>query len=400
LGGAVLALLAGPLLVMYSLVDNFAVFGVTGVAALFAACRAAASPRPGRWLVASGALVGVATLARIDGLLLAVAPAVAWALRARELGVARAVGIGLGTAGICLLVLSPWIVRDVAVFGSPLPSTGGHTLWITSYNDQFSIGHEISFGRYFSVLGPSGVIGSKAGALIDLVGRTAVLCGGIFVIFFLAGLWFERRNRTLQPFIAYWLAMLGVMTVAFTFHAPQGAFYHSAPAWLPFALPMSVANLPPTCAALSRWWRFLGRAAAQRFLLVVGLVGAVALSLVGSVVLLTQWDASHRQDLAAASFLHSKPGAVVMSDDPASLWLVSGNPAIPIPFDPYPVVEQAARAYGVQYLVVNIRPGEAVDPLGLWAGGNAVDAQGNRATWLPTTPVFEAPNVRIYEVRK
>ncbi len=71
---ALLVLTAGPLLVMAPLVDAFAVFGAAGAGALWCSTRAVGAARPGPWLVAAGALVGVATLARIDGLLLARRP--------------------------------------------------------------------------------------------------------------------------------------------------------------------------------------------------------------------------------------------------------------------------------------------------------------------------------------
>ena len=60
------------------------------------------APRAGWWLVASGALAGVATLTRVDGLLLAVAPAVAWwvrpgaAIGPGRRGVGRRVPAGAG----------------------------------------------------------------------------------------------------------------------------------------------------------------------------------------------------------------------------------------------------------------------------------------------------------------
>ena len=83
------------------------------------------------------------------------------------------------------------------------------------------------------------------------------------------------------------------MGLVFTFHAPKGAFYHSAGAWLPFALPLAVASLPGLCNGAGRWWPFLRRPATHRFLLVAGLVGAAVLSLVGSAVIVGQWNAAH-----------------------------------------------------------------------------------------------------------
>ena len=122
--------------------DAFAVFGAAGAGAIWCSTRAVRAPRPGPWLVAAGALVGLATLARVDGLLLAVAPAVAWATRRDWPSWGARVGWGFGSAAAALLVLAPWLARDLATFGSAFPSAGGHTLWITSYNQQFSIGQD------------------------------------------------------------------------------------------------------------------------------------------------------------------------------------------------------------------------------------------------------------------
>ena len=126
------------------------------------------------------------------------------------------------------------------VFGSPLPSAGGHTLWIRSYNEQFSIGHEVSLATYLD-WGLPNIVLSKLNSWGELVGRTGVLLGGIFLIFFLAGLWMFRRRSELAPFYVYFAVMFFVMGALFTFHAPKGAFYHSAPAWLPWALGISAA---------------------------------------------------------------------------------------------------------------------------------------------------------------
>jgi uncharacterized membrane protein len=156
--GGILAIFAGPLLLYYPTIENFAVFGVAGAASLYAATRAVRTPRPGMWLVASGVLAGVATLARIDGLLLVVAPAIAW-LVLRGWRSPQLWGWGVASAVAFLAVLALWLVRNAMVFGSPLPSAGGHTLWITSYNEQFSIGRPVDAAHYLA-WGWGNIIGS------------------------------------------------------------------------------------------------------------------------------------------------------------------------------------------------------------------------------------------------
>ena len=396
---ALLVLTAGPLLVMAPLVDAFAVFGAAGAAAIWCSTRAVVAPRPGPWLVAAGALVGVATLARVDGLLLAVAPAVAWAARRDWASWSVAIAWGAASVGAGLLVLGPWLTRDLATFGSAFPSAGGHTLWITSYNQQFSIGQDPTLADYLA-WGPVNIIGTKLASWGELVGRTAVLLGGIFVLPFVYGLWRERRRPELRPFLAYFVVMFVAMGAVFTFHATKGAFYHSSLAWLPFAAPLAVANLGPAATAAGRAWPFLRRAATHRFLAIAGLAGALALSLVGSSVLVAEWSDSHALLRQAGDYLVAQDdrSAVVMAYDPAALHELTGNPGVAPPFDGYAVIRRVVDAYRVEWVVVTLQPGETRDPLGLWDGAAGTDASGAHPDFLPAVPDYSTPRVRVFHV--
>jgi 4-amino-4-deoxy-L-arabinose transferase-like glycosyltransferase len=398
---AIVVLLGGPLLVMVPLVDNFAVFGAAGALAIWCSTRAVSTGSPGPWLVAAGLAGGLATLARVDGLLLAVAPAAAWIVRRDWNGWPARVGWGLASAIAFVLPLAPWLIRDLAVFGSAFPSAGGHTLWITTYNEQFSISHDPSLGTYLD-WGAANIVGSKLAAWGELVGRTAVLLGGIFVVPFAAGLWRERRRPELAPFIAYFVVMFVVMGAVFTFHAPKGAYYHSALAWLPVAAGLAVANLGPVASAAGRLWPFLRRPATHRFLLLAGLAGAAGLSLVGSAVLIGQWSDAHTKLELAGRFLSERDADEdrVMAYDPAALWAISGNPGVAPPFDPFPIIGQVVDAYQVRWVVVTLAPGVTRDPLGLWEGSAATDSEGNHPDFLPTQPAFDAPGVRVFEVSR
>ena len=394
---ALLMLTAGPMLVLAPLPDAFAVFGAAGAAAIWLSMRAVTAPRPGPLLIAAGLAVGVATLARVDGLLLAVAPATAWATRRDWAGLPR-LSWGVASVAAALLVLGPWLARDMVTFGSPFPSAGGHTLWITSYNEQFSISHDPSLGDYLA-WGPVNIIGSKVGAWVELVGRTAVLLGGIFIVPFAYGLWRDRRPE-LRPFRAYFVVMFIVMGAVFTFHAPKGAFYHSSLAWLPFAAALAAMNVAPVATAAGRAWPFLRRAATHRFLSVAGLAGAVALSLTGSAVLIGQWSTTHARLQVAADFVSATGGGddVAMAYDPSAFHALTGRPGVAPPFDLYPVIGNVVDAYGVRWVVVTLQQGETQDPLGLWDGAAATNSAGNHPDFLPAEPSFSAPGVRVYEV--
>jgi 4-amino-4-deoxy-L-arabinose transferase-like glycosyltransferase len=399
LAAALLVLLAGPLFVMVPLVDSFAIFGAGGAAAIWCATRAVSSPRPGPWLVAAGLAAGIATLARVDGLLLAVAPAAAWLVRRDWSAWPARLAWGVASAAAFALPLAPWLIRDLTVFGSAFPSAGGHTLWITSYNEQFSISHDPTIGSYLG-WGVANIVGSKLASWAELVGRTAVLLGGLFVLPFAYGLWRERRRPELAPFLAYFVVMFVAMGAVFTFHAPKGAFYHSALAWLPVGAGLAVANLGPLAIAAGRAWPFLRRPATHRFLLVAGLAGATSLSVIGSAVLIGQWSDAHAKLALAGRYLadHAATDDRVMAYDPAALWAISGNPGIAPPFDTFPIVNEVVDAYGVRWVVVTLADGQERDPLGLWDGAAATDSQGTHPDFLPVEPAYSAPGVRVYKV--
>jgi Dolichyl-phosphate-mannose-protein mannosyltransferase len=402
----ILAIFAGPLLIMYPTADNFAVFGATGAASLYCSMAAVRASRPGPWLVAAGAFAGLATLARIDGVLLTLGVATAWFVRRgwspwqpTTTGGAT-LGWGAASAAAFLLVLAPWFARNIATFGAPLPSTGGHTLWITSYNEQFSIGHEVSLATYLD-WGFANIVGSKLESWWEITGRTAVLLGGTFFVFFLAGLWIFRRRAELAPFLVYFVAMFIAMGALFTFHAPKGAYYHTSPAWLPWAIAVSVGAVAPAASAAGRWWKFLRRPATHRFLVTAGVAGAVVLSLIGSAILYRQWERSRVRDEQAAAFLraNTQPNDVIMASDPASIYPLTGNPGVAAPFDPYRIIAQVVDAYDVTWVIV-LRPEELgeVDPLGLWDGSAATDSEGQHPSFMPDEPAFEGDDVRIFRV--
>ena len=223
--------------------------------------------RGGPWLLLAGVMVATATLTRIDGILLGVAPLDRVAGRGAASVHGRARDRASASAGpSSASSASRARFSRRGSFGSGSCSAArsrrpaARLLWITSYNEQFSIGHPIGIASYLE-WGVANIVGSKVGAFVLLVGRTTVLLGGIFVIPFVYGLIRERGRAELAPFLVTFWLVFALMVLAFTFHAPSGAYYHSAWAWLPFAIPLSVASFEPMLHSLGRRIPLFGRAA-------------------------------------------------------------------------------------------------------------------------------------------
>ena len=124
--------------------DNFALFEVLVLGALWLGARGLKGDA--RAFAATGVLVGLATLARNDGVLVGAALGIVWiwsrvrARRAARAGIeaprSLPVWAAIVAGGLFVVVMAPWELRQLAVFGSLSPSSStGRILFIRSIDE-------------------------------------------------------------------------------------------------------------------------------------------------------------------------------------------------------------------------------------------------------------------------
>jgi len=351
--GAITAYMAQP--------DNFGLYLFLGTLALWLCGRGLAGDR--RAFVAGGLVVGLASLARNDGILLGVPFGLAFlverwrawragrgAAGARRIGWAAAVGCVLAFA----VVMGPWYLRQIAVFGTPLPSAAtGRILWITSYDQLFSVTGTPTLSSFLAQgLGP--LLQSRLLGLVAAIGLFAYQPFAVVLAPFAAlGAWLQRRAPAFGPWFVYGLTLLTFSSLLFALHVPSGNFMHSAVALLPAAyllLPVGIAAAVGWVARRRRDWDV---ARASRSFSAIA-VAVVAVFAAGTTIITSgvfQGVADARAPIAVA--LRGLPAADrLMSADPAGWWYTTGRSGVMSPADPLPVVEQAAAAYDVRWLVL------------------------------------------------
>src|SRR5918999_3600062 len=242
---AILAAVPGAVSPFLGQPDNFALFMTFGALALWACARGVRGDR--RAFALGGIAVGVATLSRNDGVLLGVPLALAFL--AELLGRRRPARIGWTAALLCaagfLVVVSPWLIRQLDVFGSISPSgSSGRILWITEYRELYSIGGDPPTVSSFLAQGAGPPLSSRAGGLIAALGIFAVMP----LLFFLApftviGAWLHRRDSAFVPWIVYAVTLFAFSALLFAVHVPHGTFLHSAVALLPHAYVLAILGI-------------------------------------------------------------------------------------------------------------------------------------------------------------
>jgi len=333
--------------------DNVALTMVLGGGALWLTARGL-NGRPRSFAVA-GLLVGLATLARTDGLLLVAAPAAAfaWDRRRRPSRIPWAAAIGC--AGLFLLAVVPWYVRQVAVFGSPTPSASAGVLWLRSFADLNSVTADRTLGAVLAQ-DLASLVGSRVLALWQaLAVFGGLVCGVVLVPFVIAGAWRRRRSPEFGPAFAFAGVLLAFSVVFFAIHVPNGMFLHASVALAPHAYVLAVEAVAVGGAALA------GRRADWNREHMAGvLVAACCLLVVGVAVLATlqartAWDARRQRQEAIARGIDAAGATMgdrIMSIDTAGYRYVSGRGGVVSPDDPLPVIEEVARAYDIRWVIV------------------------------------------------
>ena len=378
-----LTVFSGFYVVYWGHADNFAPFALAGSLCLIAGWKglsllalpkglqssgAAANGRPLRvanpqgprafyWTLAAGVLAGLAHLSRADGALLLAVVALFLALRLRR--ATRMALIGLAGLGVgYLAVMLPWFVRSWVVAGTPLTTVGAQTMWLTSYDDLFSYGRELSLSTYLA-WGWDNILRSKLQALW-LNAQTAVAVLGMVFLAPLAwiGGWRLRGNVFSRLVGSYGALLFLAMTCVFTFPGPRGGLFHSGGALLPFIYAASLAGLDTVvewASARRRTWN----PAMARQVFAAGLVGLAVLvsGLVyyPGVVASTRWrqpDAAYTR-LAGWLAAQGEPDAIVMVNDPPGYWYAANMRSIVAPSEPPEATLAAADRYGARYLVLD-----------------------------------------------
>jgi hypothetical protein len=323
----------------------------------------------------AGIAIGLAHLARSDGVLLLVVGCLIWLCSQK-----KSSGRGffckssdmtelhpipwqalLGMCGFYLLTMAPWFLRNIALVGSALPTWGTMTMWFTSYNDFFTFHKAISAQVYLS-WGWRNILFSKLLGLGEnyLIVNQLVYMPFIFVIF---GMWIERKRAELLPFLIYLLILYSVFSLIFTFVSVHGSLLHSTVGLLPFLYGWGLIGMETTIAYVIK--RLGKKKEIEKRVVSLVLVLAIGISAILSGKNIFDTNATWNQDYLLYQKvgevvirdyrehrnLHSLAQPIVMAGDSADYYYATGQHAVLLPAQDLATVLDAAQIYSVSYIL-------------------------------------------------
>ena len=352
----VMAAVPGGLTPFLSQPDNFGLYMTLGALSLWLCARGMRGKS--RSFVLGGLVVGLATLARSDGILLGLPFALIgirelWrAVRGRPIVLGWAAVIGC--AVLFAVAVAPWMYRQWTVFGSFFPSaSSGRILWISDYSQLYSISSPVGPETLFAN-GLGGFLAGRLGGLLSALGLFALMpLVVVLTPFALIGAWVRRRDTPFTPFYIYAVALFAAAGLLFAVHVPYGTFIHSAVALLPHTFLLVTVGLAAVVGWVARrrpTWNAVRATTVFTY-------GAVAVLLAGAALqtasTLGRWHSNRTVQSELAASLDAAPVADrVMSADAGAYNYLTGRQGIVSPNDPLPVIEDAMRAYNVRWLVL------------------------------------------------
>ena len=368
--------------------DNFSLYQPLVAGSLWMAARGLRGSS--RSFVLAGLLAGLATLSRNDGLLVlgTLGLAFLWdRWRAWRSGGGRRPAIPLGAAAgavaVFVLVMAPWWVRQLAVFGSLSPSTAsGKVLFIREIGEWNSITTPASL-QHLLGMGAGPLLVSRIGGLVAaLMIYTTLVAGFVLAPVMLIGAWARRKSVDFGPFFTYALLLFAFSAIVSAVHVPGGTFIHSAVALAPHSYILALEGIVVAVTWMASRRRGWDVRQASGVFIGGALAFAIVLATVGAMSVHGNW-ANKRDRLQAVAKALDANGAPrtdrVMSIDAAGTRYWTGRGGVVLVNDPLETVADVAAAYDVRWLV--IERGETVPE-----AGPILD--GDRPAWVGE-PVFE-----------
>ncbi len=415
-------LVAIPLLstVFMAQPDNFSLYQPLVIASLWMAARAfRGGPNAGRSFVLAGLFVGLATLARNDGLFVLASLGIVFLWdRWRSWRAGRASGSGptgeprtpaiplsaaIGAVAVFLLVMAPWWARQLAVFGSLSPSTAsGKVLFIRDIGEWNNISTPATLDHLLGMgIGPlimTRIGGAIAAAMIYLT----LVCGFILGPTMIVGAWARRRSIDFGPFFVYAAILFLFSALVSAVHVPGGTFIHSAVALAPYSYILALEGIVIVIGWIAARRPSWDRDSALRVFGSAAIVFSIVIAFAGALAVHAEWSSRRDQANQVAQALDAAGSPKtdrVMSIDASGTRYTTGHGGVVLVNDPLEVIHDVARAYDIRWLVLDrddavpaVAPILDGGPLPAWLGAPILAEPGDGSpTRLAVYPVLATP---------
>lgn len=306
-------------------------------------------------MFAMGLVVGLMNLSRSDGLLWLAVGLLGIFIQHRKNKRTFTHYAFLFIVGYAL-IMAPWIIRNLMVFGAPLTPGGSRVPWMTSYGDTFAYPPDRITMQNWLAAGWQSALSARWDAFKLNFANTIAVQGGILLLpFILIGIfraWSDLRVR-LATFV--WLGLFFIMTIIIPFAGSRGTFLHAGAALQPLWWCVAPIGLDFLVTKL----RQRGLFTPQAFLFFRSMLVIVMVMLTGYLVYTrviegdwARFDRSYRMAEQILLQNGAQPQDGVVAANAPGYFVVSGRSAVTVPAENPIILQTLSQRFNARYLVL------------------------------------------------
>jgi hypothetical protein len=254
------------------------------------------------------------------------------------------------------LIMAPWIIRNLSVFGAPLTPGGSRVPWMTSYSDTFAYPPDrITMQNWLSAGMQSALAGRWDAFKLNFANAIAVQGGILLLPFILLGIWVSRKELRVRLAVLVWLGLFFIMTIIIPFAGSRGTFIHAGAALQPLWWAIAPLGLDLLVTKLRQRGLFTPQAFTFFRAMLVMVTAMLTIYLVYTRVIQADWSEFDRSYRHAEQILlqngAAPQDAVVVANAPG-YFVVSGRAAVTVPAENPAILRLLAQRFNAHYLIL------------------------------------------------
>jgi hypothetical protein len=272
-----------------------------------------------------------------------------------------------------LVIMGPWMARNLRAFGTPLSPGGLQALWLTDYDELYSYPPGLLTPERWLASGLRAIVDARLQALGQNLQTALAVQGEIFLApLIIFGLWRLRKDQRVWLGVMSWAITIGVMTLVFPLVGWRGGFFHSGAA----LQPLLWAAAPVGLEVFIDWGRRVRHWDYRQATRFFG-AGLIALALMLSVLTVQKrvigpspahptWGSGWEAYTELEGVLRETGigvDAIVMVNNAPGYYAANRRPAISIPNGGAEVSLEVAERYGAAVLILESNHPRGLDEL-------------------------------------
>ncbi len=309
-------------------------------------------------IFALGLVVGLMNLARSDGILWLVVGLVGLAIKHRH--EKRTLRFFTHYALLFILgytlLMAPWILRNLSIFGAPLTPGGSRVPWMTDYADTFAYPPDRITMQNWLAAGWQAAITARWDAFKLNFANTIAVQGGILLLpFIMIGIWAARKDLRVRLATLVWLGLFFMMTIIIPFAGSRGTFLHTGAALQPLWWAIAPLGLDFLVTKLRQRGLFTPQAFTFFRAMLVVVMAMLTVFLVYTRVIQADWakfDQSYRRAEQILLQNGALPQDAVVVANAPGYFVVSGRSAVTVPAEDITILQVLSQRFNARYLVL------------------------------------------------